>query len=571
MGTQPVQSVRNSQRGSILVALVCALIMVGLVVVGVVYLGAREQELARFRVESAQAVYAANAAANMSMQEIADNTDYDGGGTVGSVAGGVVASGPTVNTAHCAAAVSLSGQTYTITATGSTTRASHVYQLVATRTNGATTAGVDTQCFDLGGVAPGSVGNVNWAATPGWVGVMRNVALPHLSGDNPYWRGGPNNKFAMRCQSTITIPTAGTWTFYVYSDDGSKLYINNTQVVNNDGDHSPSTASGTIVLAAGTATFDLKFFENGGETALVAYWSGPGVASQTIIPSSAFACAPTITIPPLVGVTSVTLNGNGSMVFDGFDARNGVYGGANVLTTGIVTQTNGTAASSISVTNATLNGNAVCGVGGTAGTAITTGAGGSITGSKTAATSGVAVMTTDIPPGMPASAGDQTFSGTMTINANYRVNNMSVTGGTITISGNVIGEVDGNFAMSSNASIQVLPGSSLTLYVGGTFTMANTSTLNTSAGDPRATIIYMIGAAKAMTLNDSSQVCAYTYNNAGGLSIVGGTTPAPEYFGVFHGTTVNLQSNAKFHADVSVGATTGTTGGTSLTQWTRVQ
>lgn len=545
--------------------------MVGVVVVGIVYLGARDQDLSTLRLESSRASYAAIAAANMAMQEIASNVDQDADGTIGSVASGTVASGYAVNSAKCAASVSVSGSTYTVTAMGLSNRAQHAYELVATRTSAATYPGLYLQCFELGS-APGNCDSIDWTATPGWTGVVPNVDMPHLYSNSPYWTGGPGSTFAMRFQGTVTIPTAGTWTFYTYSDDGTKLYINGALVVSNDGDHSPQTRSGTIALAAGTATFDLKYYENGGEVVNEVSWSGPGVASQTIIPTSAFNCTPTTAVAPVVGTTSVTLSGGGSgLVFDGFNSNSGVYGGANVLTTGIVTQTNATAMSSISVTNATLYGSAVCGVGGNPAVAITTGAGGSIPGSKTAAASGAALTMMGVPAGMPASMGDVTFSGTTTINSNYHLGNMSVTGGTITISGNVIGQIDGNVSMSSNAALNVPAGSTLTLYVGGTFTMSNTSTLNVSAGDPRSVKIYMTGAAKAMTLNGSAKCCAITLNPDGGLSVVGGSTPAPEYSGVFQGKTINLQSNAKFHADVSAGGSAGSTAGTILTQWKQIQ
>ena len=575
----PVQPLRSRphagftrpRRGSILVALVVLLVVAQLIVIGISIAGARDLDLTTTRMENARSLYAAESAANIAMLEICTGSDQDGDGTVGSVASGSLSPGLTVNNAQCDATVSVSGSTYTVTATGNCLRATHAVQFTATTSSGATIPGLYTQLYNLNGVGPGSVGNIPWSSTPGWVGVLPYVNVPQLT-DTPEWIGGPKDQFAMRFTGTLNVPTAGTWTFGLYSDDGSQLYINGQLVVNDDNDHSPTNASGSITLPAGAASFDLKYYENAVYSVVTASWQSPSGSSLSIIPWSSFSCSPTSTLPTVVGVNSVTLNGNGSLVYDGFDARSGVYGGSNIRTSGFSTQTNATAASSLLVQNAVLHGNAICGVGGTPSTAIVTQSGGSISGTKSAATSGIGVSLITVPAGMPSSYGDVTYSGTFTVNSNIHLGNASFTGGVCTISGNVIVEVDGNMSMSSTASIVVPSGSSLTMYVGGTFTMSNTSQLNVSSGDPRNVHIYLTGSSTAMTLNDSAQLCAYTFNWGGGLTINGGAIPAPAYSGIFHGSSVSLQSNARFHSDVSFGATTsGGTASTSLTQWTQIK
>jgi len=44
----------------------------------------------------------------------------------------------------------------------------------------------------------------------------------------------------------IDVPADGQYTFYTSSDDGSKLYIDNQLVVNNDGEHSLRERSGQL-------------------------------------------------------------------------------------------------------------------------------------------------------------------------------------------------------------------------------------------------------------------------------------------------------------------------------------
>ncbi len=85
---------------------------------------------------------------------------------------------------------------------------------------------------------------------------------------------GDSDTFSIRYTGSIIITTADTYTFYTTSDDGSKLYIDGVEVVDNDGAHGSRERSGSIFLAAGTYPFTVEFFERtGGENLSVAYES----------------------------------------------------------------------------------------------------------------------------------------------------------------------------------------------------------------------------------------------------------------------------------------------------------
>lgn len=96
-----------------------------------------------------------------------------------------------------------------------------------------------------------------------------------------------DDNFAFRFTGFITVPADGTYTFFTNSDDGSKLYIGNTEVVNNDGGHAVQERSGTIGLKAGRHAFTLTYMEGGGNQSLQASYSGPGLSKQ-IIPAASF-------------------------------------------------------------------------------------------------------------------------------------------------------------------------------------------------------------------------------------------------------------------------------------------
>jgi hypothetical protein len=80
----------------------------------------------------------------------------------------------------------------------------------------------------------------------------------------------------------IEVPEAGFWTLATTSDDGSRLLIGDTLVVDNDGLHGMVTRSNTVPLASGLHPFRLEFFENGGGAGLQLRWSGPGTSTQIV-------------------------------------------------------------------------------------------------------------------------------------------------------------------------------------------------------------------------------------------------------------------------------------------------
>ncbi|WP_206513158.1 PA14 domain-containing protein [Flagellimonas marinaquae] len=93
---------------------------------------------------------------------------------------------------------------------------------------------------------------------------------------------GDSDSFGIRYSGFIQIDTPGTYTFYTTSDDGSKLFINGTEVVDNDGLHSSQERSGNISLTAGLHDITVLFFENGGGETLTVQYQGPSISKQQI-------------------------------------------------------------------------------------------------------------------------------------------------------------------------------------------------------------------------------------------------------------------------------------------------
>ena len=94
-----------------------------------------------------------------------------------------------------------------------------------------------------------------------------------------------SDKYGYVFDGLIKIPVDGVYSFYLSSDDGSKLLIDDKPAIDNDGLHGIVEKSNEIPLAKGYHPFKVLFFERSGGDALKVEWKGPGFQTQ-IIPSS---------------------------------------------------------------------------------------------------------------------------------------------------------------------------------------------------------------------------------------------------------------------------------------------
>jgi hypothetical protein len=99
------------------------------------------------------------------------------------------------------------------------------------------------------------------------------------------------NEYGLQFTGYITIPQTGVYTFYTISDDGSKLYIGNQLLVNNDGCHGDLERSGDRALMAGKHPFRLDYFQNSSGQTLQLFIKGPHLEKQAI-PAAMFSTRP---------------------------------------------------------------------------------------------------------------------------------------------------------------------------------------------------------------------------------------------------------------------------------------
>lgn len=111
--------------------------------------------------------------------------------------------------------------------------------------------------------------------------------------------------YSLNFTGYINVPSDGVYTFYSTSDDGSKLYIDNVLVVDNDGLHAAVEKSGTIGLKAGMHALSLGFFQEGGDNILSLKYAGPGISKQVIPETALYKGSVSSLLPALYPLNTV--------------------------------------------------------------------------------------------------------------------------------------------------------------------------------------------------------------------------------------------------------------------------
>jgi len=113
------------------------------------------------------------------------------------------------------------------------------------------------------------------AYTPVLTGMWYDITLEALDGRR-------DSYFAAVYEAELRVETPGQHAFFLTSDDGSLLYVNDELVVDNDGDHGSTTRSGTIRLQPGTAQLRVEYVQFGGGLVLDVALRRPGQTTRLL-------------------------------------------------------------------------------------------------------------------------------------------------------------------------------------------------------------------------------------------------------------------------------------------------
>jgi hypothetical protein len=94
--------------------------------------------------------------------------------------------------------------------------------------------------------------------------------------------GGLSDQFAVRWTGVLKVEKDGKYKFYTESDDGSRLFVDGKQVVDNGGLHAAEEKDGEVELKAGDHEIKVEFFENGGQASCKMSWEPAGGAKEIV-------------------------------------------------------------------------------------------------------------------------------------------------------------------------------------------------------------------------------------------------------------------------------------------------
>ncbi len=112
------------------------------------------------------------------------------------------------------------------------------------------------------------------------------IATGEASNIDYNWKGSsptsgvPATDWSASWSGTLIPPKTGTYTFSLTSDDGSRLYIDGKELINNWGDHAATTKTARIQLTAGQqVNIRVEYYQAGGDSSLSLGWQVPGSTS----------------------------------------------------------------------------------------------------------------------------------------------------------------------------------------------------------------------------------------------------------------------------------------------------
>lgn len=116
---------------------------------------------------------------------------------------------------------------------------------------------------------------------------LKTEPCPRLEFD---WQGGAppalsqNDHFSVRFTGTVEAFGDTPTKFFLSSDDGSRLYIDDQPVIDNWGVHVTATRDGELVLTSGKHKLRVEYFDGTGDANVKLEWSAAGM-SRTVVES----------------------------------------------------------------------------------------------------------------------------------------------------------------------------------------------------------------------------------------------------------------------------------------------
>ncbi|TWU28679.1 PKD domain-containing protein [Bythopirellula polymerisocia] len=137
-----------------------------------------------------------------------------------------------------------------------------------------------------------------------------------------------DDNYSIRWTGWVEAQQSGSWQFTTFSNDGVRLWVDDTQIINNWGQHASERDDGSITLAAGWHPIRMEYFQEGGSADARLLFSGPG-QSEVVIPQMRLSSTNPNPDDPVAnaGLDRVVVLPSSSVVLDGSGTDNGAIAG----------------------------------------------------------------------------------------------------------------------------------------------------------------------------------------------------------------------------------------------------
>jgi len=125
-------------------------------------------------------------------------------------------------------------------------------------------------------------GNKDLAGTPAVQRNEGNTNINYTWNDGGIGFGFPNDNFSARWQRNVYF-AAGRYRFHIKTDDGGRLWVNNSQVINQWKDQGATEYTVDLDLGTGEIPLKFEYYENGGGAIAQMWWD----TLQLYVPPSA--------------------------------------------------------------------------------------------------------------------------------------------------------------------------------------------------------------------------------------------------------------------------------------------
>lgn len=173
----------------------------------------------------------------------------------------------------------------------------YLYRVVSLRTVEAVEESAYSETYwgfaYLGGAGVGLTGTYRVNYTPAYrsdeaiAAITTNASIDFAWASGvPLIQGVANSSSNVMISWTgkLLVPYEGTYTFYVTSDDGCSLRIDDHQFLINDWNTRSATSANAIALTAGEHAIRLDYYQSAGSAAIKLEWAGPVL--RAVIPST---------------------------------------------------------------------------------------------------------------------------------------------------------------------------------------------------------------------------------------------------------------------------------------------